>query len=105
MNKVVGAVLELFEGHTQYMMLAIYIMIGAIALTFIINFISGRLSFLKYIPGLILILVGIFSLFSVINALFDPKSLDNIIIFVIAVGSGLVSVTFAAILGTFKIRR
>lgn len=105
MNKLVQALSELFEGHTQYMMLAIYIMIGAIAVTFIINFISGGLSFLKYLPGLILILVGIFSLFSVINALFKPESLDNIIIFVIAVGSGLVAIIFAAILGTFKVRR
>ncbi|MBP2024972.1 cytochrome C biosynthesis protein [Peptoniphilus stercorisuis] len=90
---------ELISGHTQYMMIAIYVIIAAIVITFVVNFAAKKLKFIKYLPGITLVFIGMFSLFSVINKLFDPSSLDNLIVFVICVAAGIISLLFALIIG------
>lgn len=90
---------ELISGHTQYMMIAIYMIIAAVVVTFVVNFAAKKLKFVKYLPGIALVFIGMFSLFSVINKLFDSTSLDNLIVFVLCVASGIISLLFALIMG------
>ncbi|KXO17241.1 cytochrome C biosynthesis protein [Peptoniphilus sp. GNH] len=92
-------VLEMFKGHTTYMMIGVYVIVAALIITFAINIISGKLRFTKYLPGLILIFIGVFTLFTVINALFDQESIPQLVVAVIGISSGLVSLLFAMILG------
>lgn len=94
-----GKIIELLNGHTQYMTMAIYAIVVAIVITFVVNFVAKKLTFIKYLPGIILVFIGIFSLFSVINNLFDASSLDNLVVFLIGVSSGLISLLFALIIG------
>ena len=89
MNKI----MELVTENSTYLLLTL----GAILIG--VNFAARDLKFIKYLPGLALVFVGIISLFMVINKLFDPDSLDNLIIFVIGLSSGLVSLIFALIIG------
>lgn len=95
MNKIMEIVME----NSTYLLLTIGAILIGIFLTFIVNFAAKDLKFIKYLPGLALVFVGIISLFMVINKLFDPSSLDNIIVFVVGVSSGLVSLIFALIIG------
>ena len=90
---------ELISGHTQYMLIAIYAIIIAVIVTFIVNFVAKKLKFAKYLPGITLIFIGMFSLFSVINKIFDASSIDNLIVFVIGVAAGIISLLFALIIG------
>ena len=92
-------ILELISGHTQYMFIAVYAIIAGIVITFVVNFTAKKLKFAKYLPGLALVFIGMFSLFSVINSLFDTSSLNNLLIFLIGVSSGLISLLFALIIG------
>jgi|GEM_PF-1716033 len=95
MDKIMEMVMENFN----YILLSLGAIVIGIVITFIANFASGRLKFIKYLPGLALLFVGIISLFMVINKLFDPDSIDNLIVFVIGVSSGLISLIFALIIG------
>ncbi|MDO5715033.1 MAG: cytochrome C biosynthesis protein [Tissierellia bacterium] len=92
-------IIELISEHSNYIILTLGVILIGSVFTFIVNFAAKNLKFAKYIPGLLLVFVGIFSLFLVINNLFDPESLDNLIIFVIGVSSGLISLIFALIIG------
>lgn len=95
MNKIMEMVME----NSTYLLLTLGAILIGVVLTFIVNFAAKDLKFIKYLPGLALVFIGIISLFMVINKLFDPGSLDNLIIFVIGVSSGLVSLIFALIIG------
>lgn len=95
MNKIMELVME----NSTYLLLTLGAILIGVVLTFIVNFAARDLKFIKYLPGLALVFIGIISLFIVINKLFDPSSLDNLIIFVVGVSSGLVSLIFALIIG------
>lgn len=92
-------ILEMFVGHTDYIVLTLIVTVAAIALTFIVNFVAKSLNFIKYLPGLVLIFTGMFFLFSVLNDLFEKASLDSLIISVVSITAGLVSLLFALIIG------
>lgn len=92
-------ILRLFGAHSSYVILTLGVILFGIVLTFIVNFAAGQLKFAKYIPGLILVFIGIFSLFLVINRLFETSSLDNLIVFVTGVSAGVVSLIFALMIG------
>lgn len=99
MGKLLSKITEIFPGNTEYMGIAL-IMIGvAIFITLVLNFVARKLKFVKYLPGILLIFIGLFSIFSVIDNLFDPASLNNIFIFITCVASGLASILFALIIG------
>ncbi len=84
MNKI----MELVTENSTYLLLTLGAILIGVVLTFIVNFAARDLKFIKYLPGLALVFIGIISLFMVINKLFDPDSLDNLIIFVIGLSSG-----------------
>lgn len=90
---------ELLIENSSYIMLTMGAIVIGIVITFIVNFAARDLKFVKYLPGLTLVFIGIISLFMVINRLFNPESLNNLIIFVMGVSSGLVSLIFALIIG------
>ncbi|WP_071027682.1 cytochrome C biosynthesis protein [Peptoniphilus raoultii] len=90
---------ELITANADYFILTIGIIILGIILTFIVNFTARDLKFLKYIPGLMLFFIGMFSIFMVTDKLFEKESLNNLIVFVIGVSSGLISLIFALIIG------
>lgn len=90
---------ELLIDNSSYIMLTTGAIVIGIVITFIVNFAARDLKFVKYLPGLTLVFIGIISLFMVINRLFNPESLNNLIIFVMGVSSGLVSLIFALIIG------
>ncbi|MFR7760836.1 MAG: cytochrome C biosynthesis protein [Peptoniphilus grossensis] len=93
MNKI----MELVTENSTYLLLTLGAILIGVVLTFIVNFAARDLKFIKYLPGLALVFIGIISLFMVINKLFDPDSLDNLISNCLS--SGLVSLIFALIIG------
>lgn len=89
----------LLAENSSFIMLTLGAIILGVVITFIVNFAAKDLKFIKYLPGLALVFIGIISLFMVINRLFNPESLNNLFIFVLGVSSGLVSLIFALIIG------
>lgn len=95
-------ILDSINGNTQYIIAILIISILAMVVTFVVNMMSKKLAFLKYIPGLALIFVGIFSLLLVLNNLFARASLTNIIISLIALTAGACAILFAMCIGIYN---
>lgn len=95
MSEITGILAD----NSSFILLTLGAIIIGVVLTFIVNFAAKDLKFIKYLPGLCLVFIGIISLFMVINKLFNPESLNNLMIFVMGVSSGLVSLIFALIIG------
>lgn len=95
-------ILDTINGNTQYIFAIVIISILAMAVTFVVNMMSKKLAFLKYIPGLVLIFAGIFSLLMVLNNLFARASLNNLIISLIGLTSGACAILFAMCLGIYN---
>ncbi len=88
--------------NDEYLQVSTYAIVAAIVVTFVVNFATRKLKFAKYIPGIILIFIGIFSFFTVIEDLFNPDNIEVLVIFVIACASGLISLLFALIIGIIQ---
>ncbi len=89
----------LFSNNSGYMLVSIIIIVAAMVLTFLVNLIAKSLRFAKYVPGMLLLFIGMFSLFMVINNLFAKSSLDNILIALFCISSGIIALLFAMIIG------
>lgn len=99
---MIEQVLESINGNSQYIIAVIVASILAMVVTFVVNMLTKRLKFLKYIPGLILIVVGMFSLIIVLNNLFDRSSLPNIGITLITLTAGICAILFAICIGIYN---
>lgn len=95
-------IMELVGGNTEFIMLSIYAIVITIAVTIAISMVAKRLKFAKYLPGIFLITIGIFVLFSVINDLFNPANVNSIAIFLIGCSSGVISLLVALIFGIIQ---
>lgn len=92
---------ELLE-YASDSMIIFYASLAAILLTIIIHFLFRKYSrFPKYIPGLIMIVIGISSLFTVLDSIVEAESLDQLMNFIIFLVGGFVGVFSALILGVY----
>ncbi len=79
--------------------LLIYVSLAVMAITFITHLIFKKTRLIKYIPGLIVVIIGIFNFYLVMNNITAESSLPNLLLFIIGVVSGLVGIFFALIIG------
>lgn len=77
----------------------IYVSIGVIAITLLTHVITKKIPIIKYLPGLVILIIGILNFTSVINKITADGSLGNILIFIFASVSGLIGMLFALIIG------
>ena len=92
-------ILTALSGHYEFIIICIITILLVMFITFIMNLFAKDLTFLKYLPSLVFILIGVVSLLSVLNHLFDSSSLNNILVAVICLTSGICSLLFALIIG------
>lgn len=85
--------------HYEFIVICIITILIGLLVTFMMSVFAKNLRFLKYLPGLILILIGVVSLLAVLNNLFASSSLNNILVAVICLTSGVCSLLFALIVG------
>ncbi|WP_138159203.1 cytochrome C biosynthesis protein [Peptoniphilus catoniae] len=95
MTSIMEAVLK----NDEYIKISLYAIVASVLFTFIVGFAARRLKFAKYIPGLILICIGMFSFFTVVDDLFNPDNIETLVIFIISCASGIISLLFALIMG------
>ena len=93
---------ESLNGNLQYIAILILAVIIALILTFVINMMGKQMKFMRYLPGLALVFIGMFSLIMVLNRLFERSSLINIFISVVCVTAGICSLLFALCIGIYN---
>jgi hypothetical protein len=79
--------------------LLIYVSIAVMAITLLTHLIFKKIGPIKYIPGLVVLIIGIFNFYSVMNNITAVSSLSNLLLFIVGVVSGLVGMCFALIIG------
>lgn len=81
----------------------LYMVLAIIVLTVISHFLfRKRNRFIKYLPGIVILLYGLYKLYSVLDSLVDFESLDILMSFVTYTVSGFVGIFFALILGIYE---
>ena len=90
------------NGNLQYIGILLIAVVVALIITFIMNMMGKRMKFLRYIPGLVLIFVGMFSLIMVLNRLFERASLNNIFISLVCITAGICSLLCALCIGIYN---
>ncbi|MDD7363757.1 MAG: cytochrome C biosynthesis protein [Peptoniphilus sp.] len=93
---------ESINGNMQYMIILVLAVIAALIVTFVMNIVGKRKKFLRYIPGLALVFIGMFSLIIVLNRLFDRSNLMNIYVALVCVTAGFCSLLFALCIGIYN---
>ncbi len=95
--------MEEFLGHLEYAQLLGYASLAAIIITYITHRLFRRTNrAIKYLPGLLLIIIGVYNLYIVGNDLTRTAGISNLVLFILGVGSGFTGLLFGLILGVYN---
>lgn len=79
--------------------LMVWVTAGVMALTLVTYLLFKKIRILKYLPGFIVLLIGLYNLNSVLDVLTAESSLPVLLLAVIGVVAGLVGMLFALVIG------
>ncbi|MDY0235147.1 MAG: hypothetical protein RBR71_03930 [Gudongella sp.] len=95
----VKSILDELGGYFSDSNLLIYVSMAVMAITLITHLIFRKIRPIKYLPGLIVLLIGIFNFYEVMYNITAESSLPNLLLFIVGVVSGLMGMFFALIIG------
>lgn len=100
-SKVKDILAEL-GGYYDDSRMIIYVTVAVIGITLLTHLIFRKIRIMKYLPGLIVLGLGLFNIYSVKDTLTADESLVNILLFIIGTVAGLVGMLFALIIGIYS---
>ena len=80
----------------------LFVALSAVIITLISHFVFKKYRFVKYVPGLIYMALGVYNLLMVFDDLVSANSMDNILLFLILFASGIIGLFFALIIGIYN---
>ena len=89
-------------GYMGYGKMLIYAFIGAIVLTFILYLFVKEQRWVKYIPGILMLIYGLFNLNRIDLSANDFLEDNSLIGFIIGIAGGLATLLFGLILGVYN---
>lgn len=89
--------LEYFEYARVYIVIAL----GVIAITFILHFLFTKYKYVKYVPGIILIPIGLYGLTGISSSTELLEGVGKFMIFIIGIGGGSIGLLTALMIGVF----
>ena len=100
-SKVKDILAEL-GGYYDDSRMIIYVTVAVIGITLLTHLIFRKVRIMKYLPGLIVLGLGLFNIYSVKDNLTADESLVNLLLFIIGTVAGLVGMLFALIIGIYS---
>lgn len=88
--------------HLEYSKLFMIISVGMVALTYLTHIIFRNMRFIKFIPGIISIAIGIYAILTIDGKIIFLDDTNKFTIFVIATAVGFVGIGVALIIGIFN---
>lgn len=88
--------------HLENWEIILYVSLACIGLTIIADILFKKYRYVKYIPGLIFIIIGVFNIYLVLDALTETQSIKNISLFILLVAGGIIGLLTALIIGIYK---
>ncbi len=98
----VKEILAELAGYYDDSRMIIIVTLAVIAITLLTHLIFRKIRIMKYMPGLIVIGIGLFNLYSVKDTLTSDESLINLLLFIIGSVAGLVGMLFALMIGIYS---
>jgi hypothetical protein len=89
-------------GYYDDSRMIIYVTLAVIGITLLTHLIFRKVRIMKYLPGLIVLGLGLFNIYSVKDNLTADESLVNLLLFIIGTVAGLVGMLFALIIGIYS---
>lgn len=99
---MLNQILESIDGNTTYMVVILIASVAAIILTLIINLTTKSFKFAKYLPGLVLVFVGVASLVTVLDSIFLRESLDRLFLSLVTLTAGISALLTALAIGIYN---
>lgn len=90
---------EFLLTNDEYLNLILFAIFAMLVITFIVNLYTERLKFPKYLPGGIVLILGLVILISQIGKIFEKSAIDRLVFSMIAIGDGIIGLLFGLILG------
>ena len=100
-SKVKDILAEL-GGYYDDSRMIIYVTAAVMGITLLTHLIFRKIRIMKYLPGLIVLGIGLFNLYTVKDTLTADESLVNLLLFIIGTVAGLVGMLFALIIGIYS---
>ena len=100
-SKVKDILAEL-GGYYDDSSMIIYVTAAVIGITLLTHLIFRKIRIMKYLPGLIVLGIGLFNIYSIKDNLTADESLVNLLLFIIGTVAGLVGMLFALIIGIYS---
>lgn len=88
--------------HLEYSKPLLYFVFATIILTYMTHIFFKKWKYLKYLPGLLLLILGLLNLYFTEYGARKLVGIDNIFMGIVSVGSGIVGIFFALILGIYN---
>lgn len=90
---------ELIQTHDEYLQMILFAVLAMLIVTFVVNYFTERIRFPKYLPGLISLIVGMIMLARLVPYLYMKEYLGDLVIAMVAIGTGVIGLAFGMILG------
>ena len=94
--------MEMLIEHMEFAKILGFAVVGVILFTVIIHFVFKKNRVIRYIPGLIFIIIGLYNLFYVGNESSTIDDLNKLLIVIISMISGFVGISTGLIIGVFR---
>ncbi len=98
---MVKEILAEMGGYYDDSRMIIYVTLAVMGITLLTHLIFKKIRIMKYLPGLIVLGIGLFNLYSVKDTITADASLVNLLLFIIGTVAGLVGILFALIIGIY----
>lgn len=95
-------ILELIQTYTNYLGPIIFSFIAIAIITVLADIVNPKMSFLKFIPGLGALLIGVIIFIGNLPKIYIKDNIPTITIGGILIGCGIVSLCIAVILGIIR---
>lgn len=92
-----------FLEHLEYAKLLGYVSLASIIITYITHRIFRDINkAIKYLPGIFLVIIGLYNIYTVGNDLTRTEGISNLVLFMLGVGAGFIGLLFGLILGVYN---
>lgn len=88
--------------HLEYTKLFLIITVGMIALTYLVHIMFRKKRIVKYLPGLISIIIGIYGFLTIDAKVIFLDDINNMTIFAIGISVGFIGILVGLIIGIFN---
>lgn len=79
-----------------------FVSLAAIIITIIAHLFFKKYRYIKYLPGIIITGIGLYSLYKVMNDLTANKSINSLLMFLMGFLGGFVALSTALIIGIYE---